>query len=174
MSTLTGKKLNLVKPALTDDHKVTIGTDLPTNFQKIDDEFSALYSEGVWTPTLYGQTTAGSHTYAVQTGKYTKINKKVTCYGNIKLSAKDAAMAGSVRLGGLPFTVGDSMGSITFGYIAYIDFGTGGMSLHGYPVAGTTRMDLILAKDNTSPAVLQSAAINNNTELLFTIEYVTS
>lgn len=41
MSTLTGKDLNLVKPALTDDYKVTIGTDLPANFQKIDDEFSA-------------------------------------------------------------------------------------------------------------------------------------
>lgn len=41
MSTLTGKDLNLVKPELTDDHKVTIGTDLPANFQKIDDEFTA-------------------------------------------------------------------------------------------------------------------------------------
>ena len=41
MSTLTGKDLNLVKPELTDDYKVTIGTDLPANFQKIDDEFSA-------------------------------------------------------------------------------------------------------------------------------------
>jgi hypothetical protein len=41
MSTLTGKALNLVKPALTDDHKVTIGADLPANFQKIDDEFTA-------------------------------------------------------------------------------------------------------------------------------------
>jgi hypothetical protein len=41
MSTLTGGDLNLVKPELTDDHKVTIGTDLPANFQKIDDEFTA-------------------------------------------------------------------------------------------------------------------------------------
>lgn len=45
MSTLTGKYLNLVKPALTDDYKVTIGTDLPANFQKIDDEFSAHLAE---------------------------------------------------------------------------------------------------------------------------------
>lgn len=45
MSTLTGKDLNLVKPALTDDHKVTIGTDLPANFQKIDDEFTAHLAE---------------------------------------------------------------------------------------------------------------------------------
>lgn len=41
MSTTTGGTLNLVKPALTDDHKVTIGTDLPANFQKIDDVISA-------------------------------------------------------------------------------------------------------------------------------------
>ena len=41
MSTTTGKTLNLVKPELTDDHKVTIGTDLPANFQKIDDGHSA-------------------------------------------------------------------------------------------------------------------------------------
>lgn len=41
MSTTTGKTLNLVKPELTDDHKVTIGTDLPANFQKIDDAVTA-------------------------------------------------------------------------------------------------------------------------------------
>lgn len=45
MSTLTGKDLNLVKPELTDDYKVTIGTDLPANFQKIDDEFTRHQAE---------------------------------------------------------------------------------------------------------------------------------
>ena len=48
MSTLTGGTLNLVKPALTDDHKVTIGTDLPANFQKIDDAVSAHLAETVY------------------------------------------------------------------------------------------------------------------------------
>ena len=187
MSTQTGGDLNLVKPELTDDHKVTIGTDLPANFQKIDDEFSAHladnvqddggvhgleYEEGIWTPTLFGNTVAGSHTYNVQSGKYIRINKKVTCYGNIRLSAKDAAMAGSVRLGGLPFTVAGTMGSISFGYIANLNYGTGELSLHGYPVLNTTRLDLTMAKDNTSPAILQAAAISNTTEILFTIEYV--
>jgi hypothetical protein len=186
MSTTTGGTLNLVKPELTDDHKVTIGTDLPANFQKIDDTVSAhlaenatlatvhglRYEEGSWTPILYGSTTAGSHTYTVQSGEYIRINKKVTCYGNIQLSAKDAAMAGSVKLGGLPFTVAGTMGSISFGYIANLDYGTGELSLHGYPVLNTTRLDLIMAKDNTSPAALQAAAISNTTEILFTIEYV--
>lgn len=41
MSTTTGKNLNLVKPEVTDDIQQTIGTDLPSNFQKIDDEFTA-------------------------------------------------------------------------------------------------------------------------------------
>ena len=41
MSTMTGGDLNLIKPELTDDHKVTIGTDLPANFQAIDDAFTA-------------------------------------------------------------------------------------------------------------------------------------
>ena len=47
MSTLTGKYLNLVKPALTDNYKVTIGTDLPANFQKIDDAFSTHLADDV-------------------------------------------------------------------------------------------------------------------------------
>ena len=186
MSTLTGGTLNLIKPELTDDHKVTIGTDLPANFQKIDDTVSAhlsgnatlatvhglRYEEGSWTPILYGSTTAGSHTYNVQSGEYIRINKKVTCYGNIQLSAKDAAMAGSVRLGGLPFMVARTMGSMSLGYIANLDYGTGELSLHGYPVLNTTRLDLVMAKDNTSPTSLQVAAISNTTEILFTIEYV--
>lgn len=53
MSTLTGKDLNLVKPELTDDYKVTIGTDLPANFQKIDDEFSTHKAD---TATAHGAT----------------------------------------------------------------------------------------------------------------------
>ena len=52
MSTLTGGTLNLIKPELTDDHKVTIGTDLPANFQKVDDEFSAHLAEEATQSTL--------------------------------------------------------------------------------------------------------------------------
>lgn len=40
MATKSGGELDLHKPELTDDHKVTIGTHLPENFQKIDDVFS--------------------------------------------------------------------------------------------------------------------------------------
>lgn len=62
MSTLTGKDLNLVKPALTDDHKVTIGTDLPANFQKIDDEFTAHLADDAKHLTTDAQTILGNKT----------------------------------------------------------------------------------------------------------------
>lgn len=64
MSTTTGKTLNLVKPALTDDHKVTIGTDLPANFQKIDDEFSAHLADYACHLTTGAQTFTGTKTIA--------------------------------------------------------------------------------------------------------------
>ena len=64
MSTLTGKDLNLVKPALTDDHKVTIGTDLPANFQKIDDEFTAHLADDAYHLTTGEQTFTGTKTIA--------------------------------------------------------------------------------------------------------------
>lgn len=132
------------------------------------------YEEGSWTPTLYGASTPGTQTYSVQLGHYIKINKKVTCYGRIILTAKDAAMAGSVKIGGLPFTVGGTAGSIVFGHIANVDFNSGELMLTGYPVAGTTRVDLTLVQDATTPIGLQPAAISNTTELLFTIDYYIS
>ena len=36
------------------------------------------YEEGTWTPTVIGSTTAGSATYTIQTGVYTKIGRLVT------------------------------------------------------------------------------------------------
>ena len=130
------------------------------------------YEEGNWTPTIYGVSTAGSHTYTTQSGRYIKINKKVTCYGYITLSAKDAAMAGDVKIGGLPFTASSSMGSINFGYIDSLDFGTGELYLAGYP--NSTRIDLTWVKDNAAPTKLQPAQVQNNTSLIFTFEYYVS
>jgi len=40
MSTTTGGDLNLTKPELTDQVDQTVGTDLPNNFQTIDDRFT--------------------------------------------------------------------------------------------------------------------------------------
>ena len=117
MSTLTGKDLNLVKPALTDDHKVTIGTDLPANFQKIDDEFTAHLAEtvsdidgvhgliierGNWTPSISAATTAPTTLNVVGVrGTYDRIGNIVKCSGFIRFSVTDGS--GNLELTDFPF-----------------------------------------------------------------------
>ncbi len=127
MSTLTGKDLNLVKPALTDDHKVTIGTDLPANFQKIDDEFTAHladdvtdgvhgmgsiasqdYEEGTWTPYIGGNYVG---TYSEQYGQYTKIGKRVFCDFILTVEEKTSG-SHALIIQGMPFARTSTQGHL--------------------------------------------------------------
>lgn len=63
---------------------------------------------GTWTPSLKGATTAGTNTYSQHAGYYYKIGKKVHVEFQLQLSAKDAAMAGVLLVGGLPFFVANA------------------------------------------------------------------
>ena len=70
--------------------------------------------EGVWTPTLQGSTTAGSHTAAGSAGKWSRRGNMVRLTGQIAITAKDASMAGNLQIAGLPFTsenVGNQIGT---------------------------------------------------------------
>ena len=61
------------------------------------------YEEGTWTPTLVGQSTAGSPTYTDQTGTYTKIGNRVICHVRVDWTAL-GGLLGNVEIHGLPFT----------------------------------------------------------------------
>ena len=70
------------------------------------------YEEGTFTPTLFGSTTAGTPTYTNQSGNYTKIGNTVRVQLRVSVSAI-SGVAGSLRIGGLPFTSqGENIGSI--------------------------------------------------------------
>jgi hypothetical protein len=60
------------------------------------------YEEGTFTPTYFGSTAAGTTTYTIQNGFYTKIGKLVTFQLNLGWS--NATGTGNARIGGLPFT----------------------------------------------------------------------
>jgi hypothetical protein len=68
------------------------------------------YEEGNWTPTLYGQTTAGTTTYGSQNGYYVKVGRQVTLICNI--TANSLTGTGNLLLGGMPFTA-SGQGSVT-------------------------------------------------------------
>lgn len=61
------------------------------------------YTEGSWTPTLSGASTAGTTTYSVQDGRYIRIGNSVTVSFSVNITA--ATGTGQIVIGGLPFTV---------------------------------------------------------------------
>ena len=61
------------------------------------------YEEGTWTPTIIGSSTAGTGTYSLQEGTYTRIGRQVTVTAAITWSAHTGS--GVLRVSGLPFTI---------------------------------------------------------------------
>ena len=86
---------------------VTISGD--TGIDKVQDASivladlaSEVYQTGTWTPVVQGTATAGTGTYTIQTGKYTKIGNVVIFQCYVAWSAHTGT--GSIRVFGLPYT----------------------------------------------------------------------
>jgi hypothetical protein len=65
-------------------------------------ELLADYEEGTFTPVIEGTSSAGTATYAVQVGKYTKIGNRV--FFNLAVIWSSGTGTGNLRIAGLPFT----------------------------------------------------------------------
>lgn len=128
--------------------------------------------EATFTPYLYGATTIGTNTYAVQSGYLVRAGALVTVYGRIKLSAKDAVMAGTIRIGGLPFlSKNHNQGFIPVTLSNYSNLNNlTHMGLTAYINPGTNYIDII-ANDAEGISVLIAANITNDTDLMFSATY---
>jgi hypothetical protein len=105
------------------------------------------YEEGTFTPTVIGLTTAGTATYAVQSGIYTKIGRAVTYTIYVNYSAGTGT--GSFAIAGLPFTA-NSYFSAAFSLVdnitlpalsvigGYTDSGFSRIIIVAQPVGGGT------------------------------------
>lgn len=60
------------------------------------------YEEGTFTPTIIGTTTAGTGTYIVRIGRYTRIGRQVSFDLEVAITAHTGT--GNMRISGLPFT----------------------------------------------------------------------
>ena len=67
------------------------------------------YEEGTWTPTYTGSTTNPTVTYELQTGRYTKVGRMVTCTCRLSTSGITGAGSGNLSISGLPFTPASGM-----------------------------------------------------------------
>jgi hypothetical protein len=150
-------------------HKADIVTDS-------DGVHGLKVEEDTWTPAFVGSTTAGSNTYSEQVGKYYKIGKLVFLSGRIALSTKDGAMAGNVRISGLPFTseTSGAMAGISIALASAFDFATGYTQLAGRVTQNTNYIDMILIGDNVANGTVSATSIGNTTSITFSAVYKTA
>lgn len=59
--------------------------------------------KGTWTPVLVGSTVAGTHTYSLQVGRYTKIDNLVYISMRLTITSIDSNASGNLNIAGLPF-----------------------------------------------------------------------
>lgn len=130
------------------------------------------YEEGTWTPVFAGTGTAGTFTYSVQTGIYTKVGRKVTVIGQILLSAISVAPTGVMRIYGLPFTAGltnlNSAGSIH--YMENITFAANTNVTLGVPQNGVY-LDLFRSISASGIGFVAAADISTTSRINFSATY---
>lgn len=76
------------------------------NFAAAGGDTLTMYDEGTWTPVVAGSTSAGTATYSIQNGRYTRIGRQVFIECLISWSAGTGT--GNIRITGLPFTAANS------------------------------------------------------------------
>jgi hypothetical protein len=105
------------------------------------------YTEGTWTPTAIGASTAGTTTYSTQQGYYT-------------------------QLGSLPFTVKNQSNYVPTGSIVYVNGNTwagSGTMLTVFGVSNTTTLNVYCSASGAGGGTL--AIANASTTMDFTISY---
>lgn len=130
------------------------------------------YDEGVWTPAVAGATTPGTNTYAIRSGYYTRVGRLVTIFCQVTLATKDVAMAGEVRITGLPFAVvGGVYGTAAFRSFSGINLTSGYTQLAGSLDQGGTVIRLIQSGSGVSQNVVDSTAIASNASMILSGTY---
>jgi hypothetical protein len=98
------------------------------------------YEEGTFTPTVRGTSTVGTATYTTQSGTYTRIGRMV--YFQLELSWNSGTGTGQMRLGGLPFTCGNSNCAVSIGDVENVALTAGYYMAGAYVFANSTQISL--------------------------------
>lgn len=132
------------------------------------------YEKGTWTPTLKGLTTAGTNTYAVQNGYYVRIENLVHVSARVEISSKDAAMAGSVAVGGLPYApISSSNSENAFSVSRYYGFGfpASRTQLVAHNDPGGAYIALQAGGNSVANGVIDSSGVSSSAGLIISGSY---
>jgi len=109
------------------------------------------YEEGTFTPTLYGNATAGTYELATASGTYTKVGRVVTAQVLLVLAGSvTGGGSGDTVIGGLPFTYDGSENPGQHSAVA-----SGGIS---FAAGATVTASRITSSDDTRLTLYESVA----------------
>ena len=133
------------------------------------------YEEGTWTPTLGGNTTAGTYTFSLSNSYYTKIGRQVTVVAGLQLGTASGG-AGIVRFGGLPFTKTadqNMCGALSTSGIDYAN-DTLGIAISEWTGGASIEFSITQIKDDASSVALDIGGISSGDIIRLSITYFTS
>ena len=138
---------------------VYLGVTSATAANLLDD-----YEEGTWTPTLIGTSTAGtSLTYGTAVGVYTKIGNTVSLHYQVYVTDKDD-IAGTITIGGIPFTVTSTSGYRSGGAIGNmnkVNWASGDQQINTYASAGVTGLACVFHQDDSGTNGVDAGDLTN-------------
>ena len=125
------------------------------------------YEEGTWTPVIRGETTAGTGTYTIQQGRYTKVGRLVTLEVYIFWTAHTGT--GDMEISNLPFSnaVNNNAG-VCFGYVSNIAL-TANNILTGYTGGGVAT--IVLYQYPTGGGTTTAVPVDTAGDFVFSVTY---
>ncbi len=139
---------------------------------------AADYEVGTWVPKLEGTTVAGSHTYAIQAGRFVRLGPLVWVVGAINLSNFDPSTSGFIRLTGLPHVVSSIVGlssTMAVGNFRNIDLNVS--AGYYFPIIeaqqGDSHCTISESGDGVSPSALTEADFSSASALRVVGSYTT-
>lgn len=128
-------------------------------------------STGTFTPAFRGTTTAGTFTYNIQRGYYSRVGNRVDIVVNVGISAISVAPTGAMEITGLPFTAAATVTSIVyslyFGAISQLDYPAGALQLLARIDSGTNYIRLLYSVDNAVIVNYPAASFTNPNAALY-------
>jgi len=131
------------------------------------------YEEGTFTPRMDGTTLAGTGTYTVQIGRYTKIGQRVMV--DIVLSWSAHTGTGNMEVANLPFTISNTVNynpSATIGRAHNWALGTGRIMV-GWGDPGTTNITLHESTTDAASVTTAVVAVDSAATIFISLNYNT-
>ncbi len=123
------------------------------------------YEEGTWTPTLVGETSAGTGTYLERLGTYTKVGNVATCWIDLSWTAHTGT--GPMQITGLPFAVKSSPALVWSVPLPGSGLTYLSLAVFGELYAGGSVMELTVQHNEAGPLVGAPMASPGNVSVSF-------